>query len=109
MVASAEVEVSKKTASSVVSPLLNFIVVLAWQQLRGDHAVGQACIAEYGGHMVHGLEFLAEGRDIFLRHSLHDHERKRAFAEFVEQNVLSFDGLQIVGQVGQHIIIDARL
>ena len=58
--------------------------------------------------MVDLFNFLTERRNIAWRHFLYDHKRKRALAEILHQLVLADDGVDLCGQIIQHIVIDAR-
>ena len=77
------------------------------QKLHGQAQIGQAVVPDHAVHMFHGGDFFLQRRHVLRGHILHNHQRKRALAEVVQQFVLADDGIHVLGQIVQHIIIDA--
>ena len=57
--------------------------------------------------MIDALDGLAEPGDLLRLHIFYYNEGKGAFAKILHQRILPDHGLHILGQVGQHIIIDS--
>ena len=89
-------------------PLIESAVQLIRQQLHGDGQIGQRIVPQYGVHMIHGLDLFLQGRHVLLRHVLHNDEGESTLAEVVLQGVLPDDGVHVVRQVVEHIVVDAR-
>ena len=79
------------------------------QQLHGNRDIREGVIPEDGFHVVNLFDFLGQPGNVFGGHILYNNEGKRAFAEFLQQGVLSFDRVHIGGQIIQHIVIDAGI
>ena len=88
-------------------PAVKGVIELVGQHLHGYRQVGQRVVPQHGIHMVHGLDLLLQGGYVPDGHVLHDDEGEGALAEVVLQGILSDDGVHIVGQVVEHIVIDA--
>ena len=58
--------------------------------------------------MLDLCDLCLELRNVLFRHILHNNEGERPFAEILHQLVLPDDGIHIVRQIVEHIIIDPR-
>ena len=84
-------------------------VYLVGQKFLRDRDVGKAVIPQNGINLIDFLDLFLESCDVLIGHILHDNKRKRAFSELLHQDVLTFDGVHILGQIRQHIIVDTRV
>ena len=58
--------------------------------------------------MVHVLQLRLQGLHVLIAHAFDDDKRERALAKFLHQLVLAHHRVDVAGQVGEHVIIDAR-
>ena len=56
--------------------------------------------------MIHLLDLLLQVRYLLLRHAFHDAHGKGAGPEFVDQDVLSHHGIDVLWQIGQKVVVD---
>lgn len=73
--------------------------------LYGNEALGCRSVADDGVHMGN---FTDGGFQILLLpdgHALRDEQRESAFAEILQENILAPDGLQILGQIIQQVVL----
>ena len=76
------------------------------QQLLRDGDIRKGRIPENRLHMIDRFELFAKVRHVFIRHILHDHKGKRAFAEIFEQFVLPDHSIHIRRKIVEHIVVD---
>ena len=88
-------------------PLVEGVVQLVGQQLHGHRQVGQGVVPQHGIHMIHSLDLLLQGGHVLGGHVLHNDKGEGPLAEVLLQGVLADDGVHVVGQVVEHIVIDA--
>ena len=59
--------------------------------------------------MIDLLNFCLQGSYILVRHILHDNEGKSALPKILHEFILPDDGIHILRQVIQHVIIDSGI
>ena len=85
------------------------LVDLVGQEFLRHGDIHHTVVPQNGVDLIDLPDLFLQGRNIFIGHILHDNKRKRAFAELVHQDILTFDGVHILGQVSQHIVVDTRV
>ena len=83
------------------------VAQLVGQQLLGDAQIRDAVVPQGAVHVGNLLDSLAQVGDVLVLHALRHDEAESAFSEFVHQDVLPFHGLDILRQIGEHIVVDA--
>ena len=85
------------------------VIHLFGQKFLRDRDIGERVVPQHAVDLLHLFDLRFQLGDVLIGHILEDDKRESALAELVEQDVLSLDGIHAVGQVGQHIVVDARV
>jgi len=88
---------------------VEFLVDAVGQRLLGDAQIQIGVVPQNGVHMVDALNLGLELGDIPVVHALDHDEGKRAFSEFIHQDILALDRFHGAGQVIEHVVIDPGL
>ena len=77
------------------------------QQLLRDGRIQQGVVPQHGLHMVHLLDLLLQSRYVLGGHILQNEEGEGALAKLLQQLVLTDDGLHILGEIVEHVVVDS--
>jgi len=85
------------------------VIELVGQKLHRDGRVHQGVVPQDRLHMLDGFELFLQGGNVLFRHILHDDEGECALAEVLQQCVLPDDGVHVVRQIIEHVVVDPGL
>ena len=89
--------------------VVKLVIYLFRQDLQGHAQVGQAVIPDRRVHMLDRLNPFSQRRHILRGHILHHDQGESALAEIGKQFVLADDRIHVLGQIVQHIVVDAGI